>query len=205
MRYYMLSKPMDKICAVRDPRHRVVMECIAEGERAGLYPVGRLDKDTEGLLILTDDGEFTNKVLSPSSNISKTYLFYAKGELTPEKIAYLESPHTVLGGREFDSSGARVEVISRLTMRDAKRLLIRENQEKLEHTKRGDILLTEAKITISEGKKHQVKRMLLGVGCEIVYLKRLSIGALALDETLAPGEYRPLTSEEIALALRSDK
>ena len=204
MRYYMLNKPMDMICAVRDERHRVVMECLPECEREGLYPVGRLDKDTEGLLLLTDDGEFTNKVLSPSSNIPKTYRFFAKGELIPEKISYLESPHTVLGGKEFCSSGAKVEVVSTLTMRDAREFLIRENQEKLIHTKRGDLLLTEAKITISEGKKHQVKRMLLGVGCEIVYLQRLSIGSLSLDESLSPGEYRELTKEEIDSALKAN-
>ena len=203
MRYYMLNKPMNMICAVSDVRHKVVMECFSDADRSGLYPVGRLDKDTEGLLLITDDGDFTYKVLDPKSGVEKTYLFYAKGILTEDKIKLLESERIIGGGREFLSLGAKAELLQIIKMRDAKDKLIRENPDKLIHTKRGDIPLSVGMITIKEGKKHQVKRMLLSVGMEVVYLKRIRIGALSLDCNLGVGEYRSLTDKEIALALKN--
>jgi len=197
----MLNKPMDMICAVSDFRHRVVMECFSDTDISGLYPVGRLDKDTEGLLLVTDDGDFTHRVLSPESEIEKTYLFYAKGILTEDKIRMLESERVIGGGREFVSLGAEVEHRGVIKMRDASDKLIRENTDKLMLTKRGDVPLSVGLITIKEGKKHQVKRMLLSVGLEVVYLKRIRIGALSLDENLSLGEYRALTNKEIELVL----
>jgi 16S rRNA pseudouridine516 synthase len=173
------------------------MDYIPENEREGLFPVGRLDKDTEGFLILTDDGKFGFRVSEPKSLIEKTYFFWAKGTLDEEKIKRLEEGVGIYNDPDMITAPARVKKICEAKLRDISHLLD-EDEAKLRLTKRGDVSVTGAMITITEGKKHQVKRMALAVGLRIVYLERVAISGVFLDKTLPRGEFRPLSEDEIS-------
>lgn len=166
--YYMFHKPAGCVSATKDNHDKTVLDFIKKEDRkADLFPVGRLDKDTEGLLLITNDGGLAHRLLSPKKHVPKTYYVKIKSPLSEADVKRLEEGVDI--GEEKETLPANVEV--------------------LEETK---ILLT-----ISEGKFHQVKRMLLAVGNEVLYLKRLSMGSLKLDENLKAGEYRALTGEEI--------
>ena len=168
--YVMLNKPAGVLSATEDPRQGTVLDLLSpELRRRRLFPVGRLDKDTEGLLLLTDDGELAHRLLSPKYHVDKVY--YAR----------LDRP---LG--EEDRAAFRAGV----TLEDGLRCLSAD----LELLGDG----REVRITLREGKFHQVKRMTASRGAQVLYLKRLSMGPLVLDPALAPGEYRPLTDREAA-------
>ena len=166
--YVLLHKPAGVLSAVEDSRQRTVLDLLPqELKRQGLSPVGRLDKDTEGLLLLTNDGALTHRLLSPKSHVDKVY--YARTEGTPT-----------------EADAARLA--QGITLADGLRCLPAE----LEICGEGQVLLT-----LREGKFHQAKRMLAFCGTPVVYLKRLSMGPLRLGEDLRPGEFRHLTQEEI--------
>ena len=165
--YYMLHKPAGVVTATRDGRQKTVLDLLTDIPVKGIFPVGRLDKDTEGLLLLTDDGVLAHELLSPKKHVDKTYLAEIKNPLSAESISALSQGVDI--GDEKPASPAKIE-------------LLEENR----------IL-----ITIWEGRYHQIKRMLKAVGNEVLYLKRLSMGSLVLDENLQKGEYRPLKEEEI--------
>ncbi len=167
--YYMLNKPAGVISATTDKKEKTVLDLIGEKQRKGLFPVGRLDKDTEGLLLITNDGELAHRLLSPKKHVDKVYYVRVQGELAEEDIRRLAEGIDI--GEE------------KLTL--PARLVIRKSGQ-----------FSEAEITIQEGKFHQVKRMFHALGKEVVYLKRLSMGTLVLDGNLKPGEYRKLTKEE---------
>lgn len=167
--YYMLNKPAGVISATTDKREKTVLDLIGEKQRKDLFPVGRLDKDTEGLLLITNDGELAHRLLSPKKHVDKVYYVRVQGELAEEDIRRLAEGIDI--GEE------------KLTL--PARLVIRKSGQ-----------FSEAEITIQEGKFHQVKRMFHALGKEVVYLKRLSMGTLVLDGNLKPGEYRKLTKEE---------
>ena len=168
--YVMLNKPAGVLSATEDPRQGTVLDLLApELRRRGLFPVGRLDKDTEGLLLLTDDGELAHRLLSPKFHVDKVY--YAR----------LDRP---LG--EAD----RAAFQEGLTLEDGLRCLSADLRLL------GDG--REALITLREGKFHQVKRMTSSRGAHVTYLKRLTMGPLTLDPALPPGAYRLLTGEEVA-------
>lgn len=168
--YYMLNKPAGVISATTDDKDKTVIDLIENKKRKDLFPVGRLDKDTEGLLLITNDGELAHRLLSPKKHVDKVYYAKVKGIVTEEdKNAFLEG--VSLGQGEV-AKPAKLEI------------LVSDK-------------ISEIRLTIQEGKFHQVKRMFLSVGKEVVYLKRLSMGSLMLDENLALGEYRPLTEEEL--------
>jgi len=167
--YYMLHKPADCITATKDSSEKTVMDYFGEDFRKDLFPVGRLDKDTEGLLLVTNDGDLAHKLLSPRKSIAKKYLVHLKKEPTPEEIYKLE--HGVDIGEKKDTLPARFSW---------------ENKEE-----------KKAYLTITEGKFHQVKRMFTAVDNQVLYLKRMSMGTLLLDESLKPGEYRKLTKNEL--------
>lgn len=166
-RYFMLNKPAGVISATKDKLSDTVVEILKSENTRDLFPVGRLDKDSEGLLIICNDGKFAHNVLSPSKHVDKTY--YVRLDKTPnsEDIQRIENGIDI--GDDKPCLPARVHAISDY----------------------------EAYITISEGRFHQVKRMFQAVGVNVTYLKRISMGALKLDENLAPGEYKKLSSEEI--------
>ena len=167
--YIMLNKPQDVISATDDERHRTVLDLLEEPlTKVGLFPVGRLDKDTEGLLVLTNDGKMAHELLSPKKHVPKRYYVELKKPLSKEDAVILENGVEL---ETFTTKPAKVEFI------------------------------TEDKvyIIISEGKYHQVKRMFKCVENRVLFLKRTGMGNLGLDENLAPGEYRELTSDELEL------
>ena len=167
--YYMLNKPAGVISAATDKKEKTVLDLIGEKQRKDLFPVGRLDRDTEGLLLITNDGELAHRLLSPKKHVDKVYYVRVQGKLSQEDIRRLAEGIDI--GEE------------KLTL-PAQLVILKSGQ------------VSEAEITIQEGKFHQVKRMFHALGKEVVYLKRLSMGTLVLDENLKPGEYRKLTKEE---------
>lgn len=169
--YYMLHKPKGTVSATEDSRYQTVIDLITDRRRKDLFPVGRLDIDTEGLLLITNDGELAHRLLSPKHHVDKVY--YAK-----------------LEGRLPDDAAVRFE--EGIVLEDGTPTLPADLDVLEASDSDAEILLT-----IREGKFHQVKRMFEVLGCKVVYLKRLSMGPLTLDETLAPGQYRPLSSGEI--------
>lgn len=167
--YYMMNKPAGVISARTDSREETVLSLLGSGRRDDISPVGRLDKDTTGLLLLTNDGELAHYLLSPGRHVDKTYHVTAEHPLTPEEIGRLEEGVEI--GEDRPTLPARAEVLpdGRLSL------------------------------TIREGKFHQVKRMLHAVGNSVLALERVSFGGLELDENLKPGEYRELTEAELEI------
>lgn len=175
--YYMLHKPAGVVTATRDNHDKTVMDLLEGASGKDLAPVGRLDKDTEGLLLITNDGELAHRLLSPKRHVDKTYYVECSGKLSDEDIARLENGVDIGdvngAGEVMYTLPARVEVLD-----------IEPDSYKI-------------KLTITEGRFHQVKRMVAAVGGEVTYLKRLTFGALVLDEALEKGQFRPLTEQEI--------
>ena len=170
--YYMLNKPAGVVSATEDRRDTTVIDLIKEKKRKDLFPVGRLDKDTEGLLLITNDGDLAHRLLAPKKHVDKVYYAKIDGMVTEEDVKRFA---------EGIDIGAEEEEMTR----PAKLDIMRSAEE------------SEIRLTIHEGKFHQVKRMFLAVGKEVTYLKRERMGTLCLDENLKPGEYRLLTEEEI--------
>lgn len=171
--YYMLNKPSGVISATEDQGCQTVVDLIKDKKRKDLFPVGRLDKDTEGLLLITNDGALAHRLLSPKKHVDKCYFARICGKVTEEDVRSFEKGVNI-GSQEQPE----------ITM-----------PGKLEIITSDDI--SKIRLTIQEGKFHQVKRMFQAVGKEVIYLKRLRMGTLILDENLGIGEYRPLTKEEL--------
>ncbi len=178
--YFMLNKPAGVVSAVTDNRDTTVVELITEAKRKDLFPVGRLDKDTEGLLLVTNDGELSHELLSPAKHVEKTYYAKVKGEVTSEDVKVFSE------GIHLEKETLREEIADKEIETMPAKLVILNSGE-----------ISEIELTICEGKFHQVKRMFQAVGKEVIYLKRISMGSLVLDEQLSVGEYRHLTEEEI--------
>lgn len=196
MQYYIFNKPGGCITARRDCVHKTVMDYFPENMRNTIHPLGRLDKDTEGMLILSDDGKLDMKIMQPENHVPKTYYFWAIGKITPDKIQKLESGVKLIGS-DVLTKPAKIYPISAAKISDVIHLVPERYRKKL--MKNPTIPVFEAKLTITEGRKHQVKRMLRAVDCCVVYLKRVAIGSLQLDSNLAPGEYRKLQHHELEL------
>lgn len=171
--YYMLNKPAGVISATEDPRQETVVDLLKEKKRKDLFPVGRLDKDTEGLLLITNDGDLAHRLLSPKKHVDKCYYAKVLGKVTTED-------------QEAFSKGVNIGTEEEEEWTMPGKLEILNSDE-----------ISEIRLVIQEGKFHQVKRMFQAVGKEVIYLKRESMGTLKLDETLLPGEYRYLTDEEL--------
>lgn len=169
--YYMIHKPAGVVTATKDKQEPTVMRLLSDACGKGLFPVGRLDKDTEGLLLITNDGELAHNLLSPRKHVIKTYYVECSGELTADKAALLENGVDI--GDEALTCPARVKL---------------KTQTDCSYT---------MELSITEGRFHQVKRMVEAVGGSVIYLKRLSMGTLTLDQDLPKGSYRPLTEKEI--------
>lgn len=166
-RYYIMDKPAGILTATEDKKQKTVLDLMTpEERRMGLFPVGRLDKDTSGLLLLTDDGSFAHRVISPRSEVEKIYHARVDGDVTADDV------------RAFAEG---------IVLRDGTHCI----PAVLERTGEGSCL-----VTVMEGKYHQVRRMLASRGKPVVELRRLSVGALSLDGTLTPGEYRELAQSE---------
>lgn len=173
MEYIMLYKPQGVISATEDKRHRTVIDLLSGENRSDLFPVGRLDIDTEGLLLLTNDGDLTHRLLAPGKHVDKVYFARIEGKLPETAVEQMAAGLTLTDGTPV--MPGKLEILK-------------------QWEKGAEILLT-----IQEGKFHQVKRMFEALGCQVVFLKRLSMGSLKLDPELKPGEYRLLTEEELGL------
>ncbi|MBE6013935.1 MAG: rRNA pseudouridine synthase [Lachnospiraceae bacterium] len=165
--YYMLNKPSGYVSATVDDTHKTVVDLIKSSGK-GLFPVGRLDIDTEGLLIITNDGELAHNLLSPRKHVDKTYYYETDKDVEEELICDF--------ARGLDIGEDKDTLPATLTINDNRR---------------------SGFVTIREGKFHQVKRMFMVYNLKVTYLKRMSMGGVTLDEGLSPGEYRELTKEEL--------
>lgn len=178
--YYILNKPAGYVSATKDNTALTVLSLI-KSNRKDLFPVGRLDKDTEGLLLITNDGSFSHKILSPKHHVNKTYYAIVEGEVNSNDICTFKQG-VIIGDEDLPAA------------MPAKLTVIEPYNEESN--------LSYVHVTIQEGKFHQVKRMFQAVGKKVVYLKRIQIGALTLPEDLPLGGYRPLTEEEHELLLK---
>lgn len=193
--YYIFNKPKGCITARSDEFHTTVFDYFKQEDMKGVFHVGRLDKDTEGLLILTNDGNLNHDIMYPEKHIEKTYFFWALGSLDEEKKRILETGISI-GEGETLTKPAKIRILKSGTYGEFK------NQEELMtsytmYSQHPDQSVLSGYLTISEGRKHQVKRMLKASGCYVVYLKRTAIGGLMLDENLKPGQYKSLEENEI--------
>ena len=177
--YYMMNKPQGVISATEDSKHRTVLDLLDDIARTKeVFPVGRLDIDTHGLLLLTNDGQLAHALLSPKRHVDKTYLAHVEGIMTQEDV------ETFVKGiplKDFTCQPAKLEIVS------------------VDSVKNQSLV----RVTIAEGKFHQVKRMVAYCGKEVVDLQRLTMGTLVLDENLERGEWRRLTREELENLLAS--
>lgn len=182
--YVMMNKPDGVISATEDREHKTVIELLGNDYRTySMFPVGRLDIDTEGLLILTNDGMLTHNLLAPNKHVNKKYYVELKNPVSQFDIEKLEKGIELENG--FITKDAKIEVI--------------ENADIPINKKTGERTVSKAYITITEGKYHQVKRMFKAVDNKVIYLKRIQMGKLKLDEKLKTGEYRELTENEIKI------
>ena len=175
VRHVMLHKPQGVLTAARDKKQKTVMDLLPPMYAAmGCMPAGRLDKDTEGLLIITSDGQLAHRIISPKKDVHKIYYARLDAPLTQEDARAFEAGlHIKDSDGEFDAKSAKLDILSDTGC--------------------------EVRIHVSEGKYHQVKRMTASRGAQVVYLRRERIGALDLDPALAPGQWREMTDEEVAL------
>lgn len=168
--YFLLNKPAGVVSATRDAREKTVLDLLDCDKRRDLFPVGRLDKDTEGLLVITNDGKMSKDLLMPGKHVAKCYYVEAEGKLPDDAVRRFAEGLDI--GDERPTAPAELS----------------------EGEKEGSWYLT-----VTEGRFHQVKRMFEHFGCHVTYLKRISMGGLSLPEDLKPGAYRKMTEEEIKL------
>lgn len=174
MVYYMLNKPAGVITATEDKNQKTVLDLITDKKRRDLFPVGRLDKDTVGLLIITNDGALSHRLLAPGKHVAKKYLVRVDGVITEEISSAICSGVDI--GDDKPTAPAELENVRQVE---------------------ADGIVYEAEITITEGRYHQIKRMFEAFGLNVIYLKRLSMGSLTLDPKLEEGQWRYLTDEEL--------
>lgn len=178
--YIMLNKPEGVVSATDDKRYPTVVDIIPDDfKRKNLFPAGRLDKDTTGFCLVTDDGAFAHNILSPTRHITKTY------------IAKLASPIDYEAGKRAFEEGV---VLKDGTVLLSAKLILVENSDKPVY-----------KVVIKEGKYHQIKRMFASLGSKVIELKRIAMGGLALDENLKPGESRLITDYELKAIVENDE
>lgn len=223
--YYMFNKPAGCVSATTDNTCKTVIDYLKNEQVSGLFPVGRLDKDTEGLLIITNDGELAHKLLSPKKHVAKKYYARIKGNLPTNVEKRFEDGLDI--GDEKKTLPARIEVLQNAKTTESTDKLtgktdnmtgktdnmtgntdnitdvvISDRSDAL-HDEGPALFDSEVYVVITEGRYHQVKRMFKAVGCEVTYLERKSMGGLELDDTLRRGEYRKLTAEEINTLLNT--
>ena len=177
VRHVMMNKPQGTLTAARDKKQPTVMDLLPPMYAAmDCMPAGRLDKDTEGLLVITSDGQLAHRIIYPKHDVGKVYFARVDGPLAQKDVeAFAAGLHISDSDGEFDARPARLEIVSSSASE------------------------SEARVRVTEGKYHQVKRMFSSRGVEVIYLKRLQIGALKLDPALAPGQWREMTEDEVAL------
>ena len=193
--YYMFNKPAGYVTARQDTLRKTVFDFFDDVNMNGVFHVGRLDKNTEGLLLLTNDGALEHHLMHPKNHVEKKYFFWALGCLEKENIKQLEQGIYILKG-EILTKPAKIEVKKTGMYKELKHEMAIDNLFDIDPNYINPSVVS-GYLTISEGRKHQVKHMLKAAGCYVVYLKRVSIGGVMLDETLEKGQYRFLTKVEI--------
>lgn len=188
--YYMFHKPYGCVTARRDDRYPTVMDWFRELENPELSPVGRLDRQTEGLLFVTDDGQWNREMTRPEYSREKVYTFTVLGDLTAEKVAKLEEG-VLLQGDRTPTAPAKVTVTGHTVLSDHLDRLHPEVREATCHN-RADHPVTFGRITITEGRNRQIRRMMKTVGCVVLELKRISMDGITLDDTLQPGQWKEI-------------
>lgn len=169
--YYILNKPAGIVSACSDIKHRTVLEMLSpEDRKEGIYPIGRLDRDTEGLILLSNNGPLGYRMLHPKHHVEKTYYVEVNDSLTSDAPDFFKKGVVFLDGTRCKP--AKLDILS------------------------SHAGYSSARITISEGKFHQIKKMFLAYGVKVTYLKRLSFGGFDLEDSLPPGAYRTLTQAE---------
>lgn len=191
--YIMMNKPAGVISATEDNHHKTVIDLLNNNYKTyDIFPVGRLDIDTEGLLLLTNDGVLSHNLLSPKKHVDKKYYVKIARLLSESDIKKLENGIKL--EENFITKNAKIEIIKNKFEKNSENFEFIENKKTENNVKENENLVY---ITISEGKFHQVKRMFKAVGNEVLYLKRIKMGNLWLDESLELGKYRELTEEEL--------
>lgn len=175
--YYMLNKPAGCVSATKDGLSSTVIDLLKGENVKKCFPIGRLDKDTEGLLLICDDGPLAHELLSPKHHVDKTYLVYSDKALSEEDTNRLEQGIDI--GDDKLTMPARVVYLGACSL-----------DGEMSHL---------YELTIYEGRFHQIKRMFAACGCNVIYLKRVSMGPIKLDEALDKGQYRRLTENEVNL------
>ena len=188
--YYMFNKPFGCVTARRDEKFPVVMDYFRGLDNPDLSPVGRLDRETEGLLFITDDGMWNRKMTLPGEGKEKGYEFAVMGDLTAEKVAQLEAG-VLLRGDDTPTAPCKIEITGHSTLGEGLPTLHPDIQRKSAHNPM-DRPMTFGYITITEGRYRQIRRMMKAVRCLVLQLKRLSVDGIPLDETLAPGEWKEI-------------
>ncbi len=179
--YLMMNKPVGVISASEDRRQKTVIDLLDGEHRKDLFPVGRLDKDAHGLLLLTNDGELAHRLLSPKKHVDKVYLVQAAGNVTDGDVEKFRTG--IRYDRDLTAAPAGMEVLNRM--------------------EGGCTSISVARVTIHEGKFHQIKKMFDAIEKPVLDLKRIQMGPLVLDESLEEGQYRPLTEDELQMLLRA--
>lgn len=200
--YYMLNKPAGCVSATKDNLHKTVIDLLEENTgnniRDDIFPAGRLDIDTEGLVLLTNDGVLAHMLLSPRSHVDKAYYLIADGIITDDGIKQLKEGIDI--GDDTLTLPAQAENVKLCKFLE----LSRDIQDIIKDKYNGnftqmpaDKVYTSMELVLHEGRYHQVKRMIEAVGSKVIYLKRIRMGTLWLDKTLLPGECRELSEEEV--------
>ena len=202
--YYLLHKPAGYVSATEDIREKTVLELVPKDGRRNLFPVGRLDKDTEGLLLITDDGQLAHQLLSPKKHVDKTYFAVTEGKVVPEDIEKIRLGVDI--GDEEPTLPGKLEILRtweenvdcKNVEGESGAVMANSNAAGHKADPEGSIWCSEILLTIHEGRFHQVKRMMEAVGKKVIYLKRISMGALTLPDDLPKGKARELTPDELA-------
>ena len=193
--YYMMNKPRGVITATEDARQETVLDLMAGEHRKDISPVGRLDKDTVGLLLITNDGQLNHQLLSPKHHVYKEYLARVSGKVTENDVKAFARGLFIEEGFRALPAQLKVQAYREIPAEADFRDLAMSNAP-------GQDLpdgVTEITVVIQEGKYHQIKKMFHAIGKEVIYLQRIRMGSLELDPNLQEGQYRKLTDEEIRL------
>lgn len=188
--YYILNKPHGVLSASRDGREKTVIDLIPEPKRRDLFPVGRLDKDTVGLLLITNDGKLSNRLMAPGKHVPKTYIATVSGKLPVDLEERFSAGVDI--GDETPTAPAEVRIL--------RPLMVEENEDSsgsMAEEAPGSTTLHEVELTITEGRYHQVKRMFEAVGCKVEHLERTAIANLTLPTDLPRGTAKKVTLEEL--------
>lgn len=192
--YYQFHKPAGCVTALSDEQKPTIMQYLGELDMTIIRPVGRLDMDTEGLLILTDDGAYNQHMTHPDQEIEKEYFFFALGIFTPEKQQILKQGAAIPAMKDRKVRPAYIEVSETMTLEQLPQEIMDKVKERILKNRPNSPVFSGF-ITVTEGRKHEVKRLLKGIGCHCIYLKRIRMGEVCLFEDLAPGEVREFIPE----------